>query len=197
LLPKSAQRHLPPISAHHTSSLSISTPPVPATTLIPFSNFSFFAVDRPSGFEPVSQARSSRAKTKPGKDAGSVNGSAIRATEDAARRRFAAASAVSGSPDRTRSVAQTHFPPAITGSGSDLFHPYNCQRSSRPAEGSEFILNMKGGEKSLLVNSTSLCGKARRATAEFTGQNGKVLILHPALQSSCKGRSHHNGRVSK
>lgn len=72
-------------------------------------------------------------RPKPGKDAGSGNSSAIHASEDAPRRRFAAASAVSGSPDRTRSVAQTHFPPAITGSGRGRFHPYNCQRSSRPA----------------------------------------------------------------
>jgi hypothetical protein len=41
--------------------------------------------------------------------------------------------AASGSPDRTRSVAQTHFPPAITGSGRGIFRPYNCQGSSRPA----------------------------------------------------------------
>ena len=47
---------------------------------------------RSDAFDPGFEARASRAKTKSGKDAGSVNGSVIRATEDVARRRFAAAS---------------------------------------------------------------------------------------------------------
>jgi hypothetical protein len=61
----------------------------------------------------------------------------------------------------------------------------------------KFTLNMQGGKKGLLVNSTNLCQGTYRATAKFTGQNGKALTLHPALQSSCKGRRHHNGRVGQ
>lgn len=50
---------------------------------------------------------------------------------------------------------------------------------------SEFILSMQGGKKGLLQNSTNLCAKTNRATAIFTAQNGKVLTLHPAMQSAC------------
>jgi len=53
---------------------------------------------------------------------------------------------------------------------------------------SEFTLKTQGGKKGLLQNSTELCAKAHRATAKFTGQNGKVLTLHPATQSSCRKR---------
>jgi hypothetical protein len=50
---------------------------------------------------------------------------------------------------------------------------------------SEFKLSMQGGKKGLLVNSTSLCAKTRRATAKFTAQNGKRLTLHPKVVSAC------------
>jgi hypothetical protein len=36
-----------------------------------------------------------------------------------------------------------------------------------------FVLNMKGGKKSLLVNSTDLCDKTQRAIVKMKGQNGK------------------------
>jgi hypothetical protein len=50
---------------------------------------------------------------------------------------------------------------------------------------SEFRLTMQGGKKGLLQNSADLCAKVNRATAKFTAQNGKVLTLHPKLQSAC------------
>jgi hypothetical protein len=53
---------------------------------------------------------------------------------------------------------------------------------------SEFTLHMQGGKKGLIVNSTNLCASTNRATAKFTGQNGKLVTLHPALQASCKGK---------
>ncbi len=53
----------------------------------------------------------------------------------------------------------------------------------------EFTLGMKGGDKGLIVNSTNLCKKTNRATAKFTGQNGKRLTTHPVLQNSCKKKS--------
>ena len=37
----------------------------------------------------------------------------------------------------------------------------------------KFVLNMKGGKKSLLVNSTNLCDKPQRAIVKMKGQNGK------------------------
>lgn len=59
---------------------------------------------------------------------------------------------------------------------------------------SEFTLSMLGGKKGLLVNSTNLCAKRRRATAKFNAQNGKRLILHPVLRTSCKTGKTHMGK---
>jgi len=58
---------------------------------------------------------------------------------------------------------------------------------------SEFTLQMQGGDKGLIVNSTNLCAKPNRALAKFTGQNGKVATLHPLMQNSCKkaGKGRH------
>lgn len=53
---------------------------------------------------------------------------------------------------------------------------------------SRFALELQGGAKGLLVNSTNLCASTDRATAKFTGQNGKKATLRPAMQSSCKAR---------
>jgi hypothetical protein len=61
---------------------------------------------RLTGFDQVRQARSSRMKTKPGGVLGSGNSSAIHATEDGARRPFAAARAESGSTDRTQAASK-------------------------------------------------------------------------------------------
>jgi hypothetical protein len=41
---------------------------------------------------------------------------------------------------------------------------------------SKFILNMSGGEKSLLVNSTNLCKAPQQAFLNMKGQNGKKLV---------------------
>ncbi len=51
---------------------------------------------------------------------------------------------------------------------------------------SRFTLEMQGGAKGLLVNSTNLCAKVNRALARFTGQNGKRFEAKPALKTSCK-----------
>jgi hypothetical protein len=37
---------------------------------------------------------------------------------------------------------------------------------------SKFILNMQGGKKSLLVNSTNTCKEKQTAVLNFKGQNG-------------------------
>jgi hypothetical protein len=39
----------------------------------------------------------------------------------------------------------------------------------------KFVLNMQGGKKSLLVNSTNTCKGKQRAALSMTGQNGKTL----------------------
>ncbi len=51
-----------------------------------------------------------------------------------------------------------------------------------------FTLEMEGGDKGLLVNSTDICGhpKAHHALAYFAGQNGKLSSSEPVLEASCK-----------
>jgi hypothetical protein len=56
-----------------------------------------------------------------------------------------------------------------------------------------FKLKMQGGRKGLLVNSTDLCRKFHRATAKFTGQNGRAVTLRPRLRASC-GKGHSRRR---
>ena len=58
---------------------------------------------------------------------------------------------------------------------------------------SKFTLQMQGGKKGLLENSTNLCARKNRATVDLTGQNGKVHDTTPVLATSCqgKGKRHH------
>ncbi|MGN6216433.1 MAG: hypothetical protein ACTHN7_05690, partial [Solirubrobacterales bacterium] len=51
-----------------------------------------------------------------------------------------------------------------------------------------FTLEMQGGAKGLLVNSTDICEhpKAHRALAYFAGHNGKLSSSRPVLKASCK-----------
>jgi hypothetical protein len=54
---------------------------------------------------------------------------------------------------------------------------------------SRFTLEMQGGKKGLLVNSTNICRRTNRAIAEFTGQNEKTHNFNPELDVSCnKGK---------
>jgi hypothetical protein len=48
-----------------------------------------------------------------------------------------------------------------------------------------FTLELLGGKKGLLVNSTNLCKGTHKATAKFSGQNGKAIVLHPKVQNAC------------
>jgi hypothetical protein len=49
------------------------------------------------------------------------------------------------------------------------------------------ILEMQSGKKGLIVNSRDLCGHKSRATAVFTGQNGKTHETSPEVKADCKG----------
>jgi hypothetical protein len=62
-----------------------------------------------------------------------------------------------------------------------------------------FTLEMQGGKKGLLVNSTNLCKKTNRALAHFVGQNGKVHNFNPVVQAQCpkKGKKKSKGKKSK
>lgn len=50
----------------------------------------------------------------------------------------------------------------------------------------KFVLRMRGGQKSLLVNSTDICAQRHRALVKMTGQNGKVRNSRPLVRSGCK-----------
>jgi hypothetical protein len=49
----------------------------------------------------------------------------------------------------------------------------------------KFVLELKGGKKGLLVNSTDVCKGTHKALAAFTGQNGKLSETEPALKAQC------------
>ncbi len=49
-----------------------------------------------------------------------------------------------------------------------------------------FVLQMQGGKKGLLVNSTDLCRGKHRADVAFTGQNGREHDFRPVVSNSCK-----------
>jgi hypothetical protein len=53
----------------------------------------------------------------------------------------------------------------------------------------KFVLQMKGGAKSLITNSTDICRGSRRATAQFKAQNGRAARLRPVLQAKGCGKS--------
>jgi hypothetical protein len=49
---------------------------------------------------------------------------------------------------------------------------------------SRFVLEMQGGRKGLIVNSTNLCGGKHHAEANLTGQNGKRHDFRPAVRNA-------------
>jgi hypothetical protein len=53
-----------------------------------------------------------------------------------------------------------------------------------------FTLEMQGGAKGLLVNSTSLCRGTHRAIVNFDAHNGKVSDTTPALGAKCSAHRH-------
>ncbi|HEX3735699.1 MAG TPA: hypothetical protein VHU86_11185 [Solirubrobacterales bacterium] len=61
----------------------------------------------------------------------------------------------------------------------------NTFESVPDAPVTSFTLEMQGGEKGLLVNSTDICARPNRAIAAFTGQNGKRHNFHPVLKADC------------
>ncbi len=60
---------------------------------------------------------------------------------------------------------------------------------------SKVVLKLPGGRKSLLENSTNICKGTHKATAKFSGQNGKRYELKPKLHVRCKG--HKKGKGHK
>jgi hypothetical protein len=51
---------------------------------------------------------------------------------------------------------------------------------------SKFTVRMRGGKKSLLVNSTDICQGSHRATVRMGAQNGRRLSARPPLRAKCR-----------
>jgi hypothetical protein len=49
---------------------------------------------------------------------------------------------------------------------------------------SKVVVEMQGGKKGLIVNSTSLCAVDHRANAQFEGHNGKRAAIKPVVKAS-------------
>jgi hypothetical protein len=65
------------------------------------------------------------------------------------------------------------------------------------AEVSKFTLEMRGGAKGLLVNSTNLCKSTNRAVAKIEAQNGKTANQNPLVENGCGGNGRHKRRAGK
>ena len=52
---------------------------------------------------------------------------------------------------------------------------------------SKFILEMKGGKKGLIVNSTDICKGTHKAEVDFKAQNGKTKSFKAPIATSCGG----------
>jgi hypothetical protein len=57
---------------------------------------------------------------------------------------------------------------------------------------SKFVLQMKGGQKGLFVNSHNLCKAPVHAQANFVGHNGKSVNERPLLRADCKPSARKN-----
>jgi hypothetical protein len=53
---------------------------------------------------------------------------------------------------------------------------------------SKFILQLKGGKKGLIVNSTNICKGTHKAEVDFKAQNGKTESFNAPIANSCKGK---------
>jgi hypothetical protein len=62
---------------------------------------------------------------------------------------------------------------------------------------SKFVLEMQGGNKGLIVNSTNICRGKPRAIANFKGQNGRIHQFHPLVKAQCGGKKGTKGGKRK
>jgi hypothetical protein len=76
--------------------------------------------------------------------------------------------------------------------GSEVSQIRNTFAAVPDAPVSKFTLELFGGKKGLLVNSTNICKGTHKAISEFTGQNGKHYDTEPAVKAQCgkKGKKH-------
>jgi hypothetical protein len=62
---------------------------------------------------------------------------------------------------------------------------------------SKVVVDFKGGNKGLLVNSSDICHGKHRAIAKFTGHNGKTYELAPKLKAKCGRKGNKSKRDGK
>jgi hypothetical protein len=58
----------------------------------------------------------------------------------------------------------------------------------------EVLLEMEGGQKGLIVNSTNICASVNRAEVKLSAYNNKAATLNAPVVGQCKGKrakSHH------
>ncbi len=73
----------------------------------------------------------------------------------------------------------------------------NTFASAPDAPVTSFDIELEGGSKSLIVNSTNLCKKKNRANVTFTGQNGKAFSSKPVLKVKCKKKAGKRKKLHK
>jgi hypothetical protein len=56
---------------------------------------------------------------------------------------------------------------------------------------SKIVLRLTGGNKGLLQNSESLCGRGKKASVRMTGQNGATVVGKTKLQVNCGSKARH------
>jgi hypothetical protein len=59
---------------------------------------------------------------------------------------------------------------------------------------SKFTLQLRGGKKSLLVNSRNLCKGTQKATVKMDAQNGRERDFRPVVQNGCGGKGKRKGK---
>jgi hypothetical protein len=69
--------------------------------------------------------------------------------------------------------------------GTETSRTRNTFASVPDAPVSKFVLELSGGKKGLLQNSTNLCKSTNRATVKMDGQNGKVHDFETVVEPSC------------
>lgn len=57
-----------------------------------------------------------------------------------------------------------------------------------------FVLEMRGGKKGLIVNSTDICTGTHRAKANLKGQNGRLDDIRPQVRATCVHRHRNTKR---
>jgi hypothetical protein len=80
------------------------------------------------------------------------------------------------------------FIDAVQKKGAERSRIRNTFAAVPDAPVEKFVLEMKGGSKGLLVNTTNICKGAHRAVSVFTGQNGKRYETKPEVVAKGCGK---------